>query len=103
MHTDQTCRNNSTELKNVIGDKSAPQWTARTVPVSSLVPFEKNPRRITPAQFDALKRSIAQDGYHQRILVTRDLRVIVRRWQDFTGQQARLESTGAPFSDKVAA
>ena len=52
------------------------QWITKTVNVADLQPFEKNPRKISADSFRRLKESLTQDGYHQRILATRDLRVI---------------------------
>lgn len=58
------------------GENHAVKWIPRTVAVSELKAFEKNPRKITPREMESLKRSIAEDGYHQRILCTKDLRII---------------------------
>ncbi len=52
------------------------QWKEITVPLSRLSPFEQNPRTITMAQADKLRKSLMEDGYHSRIKVTHDLRVI---------------------------
>jgi hypothetical protein len=35
-----------------------------------------NPRRISQEAFNRLKKSLSENGYHQRIIVTKDLRVI---------------------------
>lgn len=51
-------------------------WTEQTFKLADLTPYEKNPRRITPAQLAKLKASIEQDGFHQRMLVTPDGRLI---------------------------
>jgi DNA modification methylase len=51
-------------------------WQSRTVNVSDLKPFERNPRKISAEDFAHLKASIEQDGYHQRVLATNDLRVM---------------------------
>ena len=51
-------------------------WIEQTVAVDALKPYEKNPRIITPAQYKNLVDSIRDNGYHQRILATKDLRVI---------------------------
>jgi len=40
------------------------QWTEKTVPVSSLKPYERNPRLITKEAYDCLKKSISELGYH---------------------------------------
>lgn len=52
------------------------EWIERRVAVSDLKPYEKNPRLISDEQYAALVKSIRENGYHQRILATRDLRVI---------------------------
>ena len=51
-------------------------WTETKMLLSDLRPYNKNPRRITKEQFEKLKRSIQEDGFHQRLLVTEDGRVI---------------------------
>jgi DNA modification methylase len=63
-------------MENESVNKKTVNWLTKTVDVSDLKPFEKNPRKINPEEFDALKRSIAEDGYHQRIICTPDMRVI---------------------------
>lgn len=52
------------------------QWLERIVHLKDLTPFERNPRTITEAQFKKLKQSLSEDGYHSRIKVTHDMRVI---------------------------
>ena len=52
------------------------QWQDKVVNVADLQPYERNPRRITKAAFDKLKASLAQNGYHQRVIAQPDLRVI---------------------------
>lgn len=52
------------------------QWVEQIVRLSSLRPYEKNPRTITKEQRARLKASLKADGYHSRIKVTRDLRVM---------------------------
>jgi DNA modification methylase len=52
------------------------KWQAKTVQVADLKPYEKNPRKISLADYQKLLDSLRQDGYHQRILATPDLRVI---------------------------
>jgi site-specific DNA-methyltransferase (adenine-specific) len=52
------------------------QWHEAMLPLKELRPFERNPRTITEAQFRKLKESLLEDGYHSRIKVTRDFRVI---------------------------
>lgn len=51
-------------------------WLPKTVLVNLLTPFEKNPRKITPEAYEKLVNSLKEDGYHQRIITTPDLRVI---------------------------
>ena len=52
------------------------QWTEKKVPVASLIPYERNPRHISPEAQERLKTSILEMGYHQRIIAQPDLRVI---------------------------
>lgn len=51
-------------------------WNAKTVKLSELKPYGRNPRRISEAAFKKLKESIQQDGYHQRIVANTDLTVV---------------------------
>lgn len=51
-------------------------WEEKTVKVKDLRPYERNPRRITEDDFNRLKESLRNNGYHQRILVMKDLSVI---------------------------
>lgn len=53
-----------------------PNWVEKTVKIGKLKPFERNPRRISEADFETLKRSIRTVGYHQRVLATPDLRIV---------------------------
>lgn len=52
------------------------QWVEETRRLSDLRPFEQNPRKITKEQFNKLKQSIVEDGYHSRIKITNDGRMI---------------------------
>lgn len=52
------------------------KWSEKTARLNELTPFEHNPRTITESQFNKLKESLEQDGYHKRITVTHDMRVI---------------------------
>lgn len=52
------------------------QWVETKVSVSALKPYERNPRTITKAAYEKLKDSLKFNGYHQRIIATRDLRII---------------------------
>jgi len=51
-------------------------WSTQTVSVSQLKPYERNPRMISKESFENLKRSIQEDGYHQRIIANADYSVI---------------------------
>lgn len=51
-------------------------WEEREVSVSDLKPYERNPRTITKDAYDNLLRSLREDGYHQRVIATKDLRVV---------------------------
>lgn len=51
-------------------------WVSKSVRIDELKPFEKNPRQISPEHFTKLVNSLIQDGYHQRIIATKDLRII---------------------------
>lgn len=81
-------------------DSQSIVWLERTAKLSTLRPFERNPRKISKDAFENLKRSLAESGYHQRIICQPDMRVIdrdviVRRWQEFTGNASKRESDGA--------
>ena len=52
------------------------QWTERTVKVKDLQPYERNPRRIGKDAFERLKKSLQDNGYHQRLICQPDLKVI---------------------------
>lgn len=52
------------------------QWTSKQVFVSHLKPYERNPRTISKDALEKLKRSIQEDGYHQRIIANADYSVI---------------------------
>lgn len=52
------------------------EWTEQVLNLADLKPFEKNPRKISKDQFERLKTSLKENGYHQRILATKDNRVI---------------------------
>ena len=52
------------------------QWVEKKLHLNELKPFEHNPRTISESQFNKLKESIQQDGYHARIKVTHDLCVV---------------------------
>lgn len=52
------------------------QWVEKNVRLDQLRPYERNPRSITDIQYQKLKKSIKEDGYHNRIKATQDLLVI---------------------------
>ena len=52
------------------------QWIEQNVHLRDLKPFEHNPRTITEKQYEKLKTSLLEAGYHSRIKATPDLRVI---------------------------
>lgn len=52
------------------------QWLEKDVKLKDLKPYERNPRRITEAQYEQLLKSLKENGYHQRILATPDFRII---------------------------
>jgi ParB-like chromosome segregation protein Spo0J len=52
------------------------KWTEKTVKVKDLKPYERNPRRISEDAYARLKKSLQDNGYHQRILATKDLRIV---------------------------
>ncbi len=56
-----------------LGDKI--QWIERIVSVESLKPYERNPRKISKESYAALKASITELGFHQRILCQPDLSI----------------------------
>lgn len=51
-------------------------WSTVTLEVEQLKPFDKNPRTITADQMAKLRRSLKEDGYHQRLIVNQDNMVI---------------------------
>lgn len=51
-------------------------WTEETRKLSRLKPFEDNPRKITDADLEKLVEKIKTSGYHQRIRITHDNRII---------------------------
>lgn len=52
------------------------QWVTKVQRLNELIPFERNPRSISEVQYQKLKQSILEDGYHSRLKVTHDYRVI---------------------------
>lgn len=52
------------------------QWVEENWRLDDLRPYERNPRNITESQYEKLKASLKEDGYHTRIKCTNDGRVI---------------------------
>ena len=52
------------------------KWATKLFKLSKLRPYEKNPRKISDEAYENLKRSLIEDGYHQRMIATSDGRVI---------------------------
>lgn len=48
------------------------EWTTKTLTLSELKPYSKNPRKISKQAFEQLKASLKQDGYHQRLVADVD-------------------------------
>ena len=70
------------------------QWQQQVVPLSSLKPYEKNPRTHSKQALDRLVDKIQRFGYHGRIIATPDMRVI--------GGHLRLKALAALGIDPVA-
>lgn len=51
-------------------------WETKTVKLSDLRPYERNPRTISRTQFNRLKGAISKVGFHTPLLVTHDLKLI---------------------------
>lgn len=51
-------------------------WQEKIVLVSNLKPYERNHRKISERAYSKLLSSLRDNGYHQRIIATNDLRVI---------------------------
>lgn len=52
------------------------KWTDKTVPITALTPYERNPRTITKKQFAQLKESVVALGQFATIPVTHDMRLV---------------------------
>ena len=59
-----------------IQSTEAPVWEEKTVLLKELKPYEKNPRTISDEAYAKLKASIAENGYHTRLLCQPDMSVI---------------------------
>ncbi len=64
--------------------------------MASLVPYARNARTHSDEQVAQIAASIREWGWTVPVLVA------VKRWQDFTGQTAILESDGRSFADLEA-
>lgn len=53
----------------------APEWAEKEVNLSWIKPFEHNPRRVSEAEYEKLKKSIVKHGQFKPLLVTADLRL----------------------------
>jgi DNA modification methylase len=51
-------------------------WSLKSFKLDDLTSFENNPRKISKNELNKLKRSIQEDGFHQRLLVTQEGKVI---------------------------
>jgi ParB-like chromosome segregation protein Spo0J len=47
-------------------------WTEKTVAIKDLIPYAKNPRKISKTQFNALVKNIETNGYINRMIVNQD-------------------------------
>ena len=51
-------------------------WETISLTIAELKQYDSNPRQISKKEFSKLVRSIKEDGYHQRIIVDADNRII---------------------------
>ena len=51
-------------------------WETVTLTIAELKQYDQNPRSVSKKSFSKLVRSIKEDGYHQRIIVDSDNRII---------------------------
>lgn len=65
-----------TERVSKSKEKSVIKWTEKSVKVSTEKPFERNPRKISESDYGRLKESLTENGFHRRVLATKDLRVV---------------------------
>lgn len=80
------------------------QWVEKSLRLGDLRPFESNPRTITASQFDKLKTSLIEDGYHSRIKVTHDHRIVgghqrLRALQELGFKDVKVLVPDRPLSD----
>jgi site-specific DNA-methyltransferase (adenine-specific) len=53
-----------------------PNWIEQIVAIKDLKEYERNPRRIKDEHFKKLVKSLKEDGYHQRLVVNKDMVII---------------------------
>lgn len=72
------------------------KWTETEIPLKALKDYDRNPRRMSKAQFQHLVKSLKEDGYHQRLVVNRDFTII-------GGHQRKkaLQEAGFKPTDKI--
>lgn len=58
-------------------------------PIDRVAPYEKNPRSLPDKAVAKVAASLKAFGFQKPI--------VVKRWQEFTGQKATLEATGQTF------
>lgn len=52
------------------------KWTEIEIKLCDLIPFERNPRKISKEAFAKLVKSLKEDGYHSRILANQDKKIL---------------------------
>lgn len=80
------------------------QWFEKEVHLQELRPFEKNPRKITEAQFLKLKASLIRLGQFRPLLVTHDMRLAgghqrLKAMQEIGLKTCRVSVPGRPITD----
>lgn len=65
-----------TSAASITTGYNPPRWDELEVDISELSPYERNPRKITTDAFNALVKSLQQDGYHNRVKTTHDLKIV---------------------------
>ncbi len=80
------------------------EWIEKSLRLNELRPFEHNPRVISEGQYDRLKQSLREDGYHSRIICTQDLRIIgghmrLRALQELGFHEVKVLVADRPLTD----
>jgi ParB-like chromosome segregation protein Spo0J len=104
-------------VENMTANKEFPNY--KTASVADLIPYARNSRTHSPQQVDKIAASIREFGFLNPIIVDGQngivaeqtgrccyaielnpayVDVAVKRWQDFTGQEATLEGSGETFN-----